>query len=121
MFPTRIQLSKKTWDKLQHLQSQTRITPNITARIAISLALRDIRNASINESIPDQIHVINRDVLFGEYEQVYAALIRQFCHEQKIDTDIQFIIRSLIDTGLHKMGHLKKLSDLQDIFQAKTV
>lgn len=121
MFPTRIQLSKKTWDKLQYLQSQTRVTPNITARMAMALALRDIRSASINESVPDQVHVINRDVLFGEHEQVYAALIRQFCHEQKVDIDVQFVIRSLIDSGLHKMGHLKKLSDLQGFFGPESV
>lgn len=115
MLPTRIQLSKKTWDKLQYLQTQTRLTPNITARLAINLALRDIRTATLNMMQPEQTHTINKDVLFGEQERVYEAMIKQFYHEQNIDADIQAVIRSLIDSGLHKLGHLRKFSDLQSI------
>ena len=121
MFPTRIQLSKKTWDRLQYLQTKTRLTPNVIARIAIALALRDIRTATINTSKPDQTHVINRDVLFGEQENAYGAMIRQFCAEQDIEADIQDIVRSLIDNGLHKLGHLKTFSDLRMIFEEPDV
>lgn len=117
MFPTRIHLSKKTWDRLQHLQNQTRLTPNVVARIALSLALRDIRTASVNENKPEQTHVINRDVLFGDHEKGYEALIRQFCKEQKIEVDIQDIIRSLIDNGLHKIGHIKSLADFKTLLK----
>lgn len=119
MFPTRINISKATWDRLQYLQTKTRLTPNVLARIAISMALRDIRTASINETKPAATHVINRDVLFGDHERVYEALIRQFCAEQNIAADIQDVIRSLIDNGLHKLGHIKTLSDFQQIFQDK--
>lgn len=116
MFPTRIQLSKKTWDRLQYMQTKTRLTPNVMARIAISLALRDIRTASINASKPEQTHVINRDVLFGDQEKAYEALIRQFYAEQKINADIQDVVRSLIDNGLHKVGHVRTFSDLSHFF-----
>ena len=116
MFPTRIHLSKKTWDRLQYFQTQTRLTPNVVARIAISLALRDIRTASVNENKPENTHVINRDTLFGDHHKSYEALIRQFCAEQKIEADIQDIVRSLIDNGLHKMGHLKNISDIRTFF-----
>jgi DNA sulfur modification protein DndE len=118
MFPTRIQLSKKTWDRLQFLQTKTRLTPNVLARMAISLALRDTRTAVINESKPDQVHVMNRDVLFGDHEQAYEALIRQFCFSKQITAGSQDIIRSLVDSGLHKMGHIKKASDLRTFFSA---
>lgn len=116
MFPTRINLSKTTWDRLQYLQTRTRLTPNVIARIAIALALRDINTATINESKPTGTHVINRDVLFGEHERVYEELIQQFYAEQKMEADIQDVIRSLIDNGLHKLGHLKTFSDLRVIF-----
>jgi len=116
MFPTRIQLSKKTWDRLQFLQTKTRLTPNVLARTAISLALRDTRTATINDTRPEQVHVINRDVLFGDQDHAYEALIKQFCSEQGVDTDPQNIIRSLIDSGLHKMGHIKNLIDMHSIF-----
>ncbi|MGP4844219.1 DndE family protein [Marinobacter sp. 1Y8] len=116
MFPTRIQLSKKTWDRLQYLQTKTRLTPNILARTAIALALRDTRTAAINEAKPEQVHVINRDVLFGDQEKAYEVLVQQFCSEQRINADSQSIIRSLIDSGLHKMGHIKNLVDLQTFF-----
>lgn len=116
MFPTRIQLSKKTWDRLQYLQTRTKLTPNITARLAITIALRDVKKATINENKPEQLHTINRDTLFGEHEAAYAALIKQFCAEQKITADINDVIRSLVDNGLHKIGHLKTFSDLKTIF-----
>lgn len=116
MFPTRIQLSKKTWDRLQFLQTKTRLTPNVLARTAISLALRDTHTATINASKPDQIHVINRDVLFGDHENEYASLIQQFCEEQSVSADTQSVVRSLIDSGLHKMGHVKSLVDLRTFF-----
>ncbi|MBL7252026.1 DndE family protein [Alcanivorax marinus] len=116
MLPTRIQLSKKTWDKLQYLQTQTRLTPNVTARLAINMALRDTRSATVNTSQPDQVHTINRDVLFGENDKAYEALFRQFYNDYDISADIQSVIRSLIESGLHKLGHLRKFSDLRSIF-----
>lgn len=121
MFPARIYLSKKTWDRLQYLQTKTRLTPNVLARIAISLALRDIRTATVNEDKPEETHVINREVLFGEQEKVYEALVRQFCAEQSVQTDIQDIIRSLIDSGLHKMGHVKSLLDMHTFWLSNLV
>lgn len=119
MFPARIQLNKKTWDRLQYLQTRTRLTPNILARTAISLALRDTLTATVNQKKPTQIHVINRDVLFGDHQQAYATLVKQFCTEQKIDADIQDVIRSLIDAGLHKMGHIKSPLDMKNLFISK--
>lgn len=119
MFPTRINLSKTTWDRLQYLQTKTRLTPNVIARMAIMLALRDIRTATINESKPTGTHVINRDVLFGEHERVFEALVRQFYAEQSIKADIQDVIRSLIDNGLHKLGHIKNFSEIGSVFAAR--
>jgi len=116
MFPSRIYLSKKTWDRLQYMQTKTRLTPNVIARIAISLSLRDTRTASINDNKPEETHVINRDVLFGDQEKAYEALIRQFCSEQAVKADIQDIIRSLIDGGLHKMGHVKNILGMHTFF-----
>ncbi|SHK65219.1 DNA sulfur modification protein DndE [Marinobacter antarcticus] len=116
MFPTRLQLNKKTWDRLQYLQTRTKLTPNVTARLAITLALRDIRTATINIKKPEQVHVINRDTLFGEHEDAYAAMIKQFCSEQEVTADINDVVRSLIDNGLHKIGHLKTFSDLRTVF-----
>ncbi|WP_106477950.1 DndE family protein [Phytohalomonas tamaricis] len=119
MFPSRIHLSKKTWDRLQYMQTKTRLTPNVLARTAIALALRDTHTATINENKPEQTHVINRDVLFGDQANVYEALIYQFCAEQKIDADIQDIVRSLIDVGLHKMGHIKSILNMNNFFDLK--
>lgn len=120
MFPTRIQLSKKTWDRLQYLHTRTRLTPNILARMAITLALRDTRTATINEVKPDLAHTINRDVLFGDQEDAYETLIRQFCSDKHVDADMQAVLRSLIDSGLHKMGHVKSLLDMHTLFHPTT-
>lgn len=120
MFPPRIQLSKRTWDRLQYMQTKTRLTPNVLARTAIALALRDTHTATINENKPEQTHIINRDILFGDQVDIYEVLIRQFCAEQKINADIQDTVRSLIDVGLHKMGHIKSLIDISSFFHKNT-
>jgi DNA sulfur modification protein DndE len=121
MFPSRIRLSKKTWDRLQHVQTKTRLTPNVIARISMNLALRDTRLASISATCPTQTHIINRDVLFGEHEKLYETLVHQFCTEQDLNPDkIEQIIQFLIDSGLHKLGHIQSLYEIKNLFDEFT-
>lgn len=112
MLPSRVKISQQSTDKLRYLKSQTGLTPNILARIAMMLAIKDssgIENAGVSDGEGQEF---NKSVLFGEHAEVYDVLINQYIHDQKIDMPIQHAIVSLIEVGVHKMGHLKSVEDI---------
>ena len=59
--------------------------------------------------------VLNKDVLFGEYADAYEVLINQYISEIGIKLPMQQVISSLIDAGIHKMGHVRNLSDVVNL------
>lgn len=112
MLPNRVSLSQKATDKLRYLKQNTGLTPNILSRIAIMLAIREGSNLG-NAGVADYDgQVLSRDVLFGDHVDVYDVLIHQFMHEKAIDLPLAQAITALVEIGVFKMGHVKKVSDL---------
>lgn len=112
MLPRTIALSKVATDKLRIMKGSTGLTPNVLARIAIMLAIKD-GNALANASVGDADgQVLPKDVLFGEHIEIYEILINQYIHETAIQNPLTEVIPSLIESGVHKMGHIKNLFDL---------
>jgi len=115
MLPNRIKLSKKATDKLRHIKGQTGLTPNILSRIAIMLAIKEgsnLLNACVNDNDGQEI---NDATLFGEYIYVYDVLINQYIHYNNISMGVTETIVALIEVGVHKMGHVKRLEQLGEI------
>ena len=112
--PNRIRLSKNVTDKLRLLKMHTGITPNIIARSAIALAVKD--NTGItNASVPDYEGLeLNKAVLFGDYSEFFELLIRQFQIDNKIDINGQQLIAALIEIGVHKIAHVRRLDELNE-------
>ncbi|MCM3741913.1 DNA sulfur modification protein DndE [Oceanobacillus luteolus] len=77
----RLKTTEKTADSLKSLQSTTGLTPNILARIAISLSL-------IDPEFPEEVQPeskgleFNRNTLTGEHDYFYKSLIRQHAGRQ---------------------------------------
>lgn len=112
MLPNRVRLSSKASQKLQYIKQQTGITPNILSRVAIMLAIKE-ENSLKNAGVADfEGQALEKSVLFGEHTDVYDVLINQYIHDNKIDLEPQKAIASLVEIGVHKMGHIKNLSDL---------
>jgi len=112
MLPNQIQLSTKATNKMQHIKNKTGLTPNISSRIAIMLAMKEgtsLKNAELEDQ---NGQVLNKGILFGEHLEVYDVLINQYIYNNDIDLDIKKTIASLIEIGVHKMGHIKNLSDV---------
>ncbi|NOY72397.1 MAG: DndE family protein [Gammaproteobacteria bacterium] len=115
MLPNRVKFSKTATDKLRYMKANTGLTPNILARMAIMLALKD-RNSLQNAGVADSDgQELNKSVLFGDHAHVYEVMIKQFVHDNNVDQSMQQIISSLVEVGVHKMGHVKSLSDLCDL------
>lgn len=112
MLPNQITLSQQATNKLQHIKSNTGITPNILSRIAIMLAIKDkgcIANTGVNDH---NGQVLSKSVLFGEYTEVYDVIINQYFYENNIDMPLKDTIAALVEAGVHKMGHIKQLTDI---------
>lgn len=112
MLPNRVSLSSTATGKLRYMKQNTGLTPNILSRIAMMKAIEaggSITNAGVQDS---EGQVLSRDVLFGDHSEVYDALINQYVYENKIDLPLQDVISALIEIGVHKMGHVKKIQDL---------
>lgn len=106
-------------DKFRNIKAQIKVTPNILSRVAIMLALKDgsaLANIGFMESdasVEDSTRqIIDKSVMFGEYVDTYEVLIKQFMHDHKIARPVEEVVVSLIDAGVHKMGHIKRLEDL---------
>ncbi len=112
MLPNRVKLSKTATDKLRYMKSHTGLTPNILARIAIMLALKDSSSLKNAGTANGDGQELNKSVLFGDHADVYEVMIKQFTHDHNIDQPIQQVIASLVEVGVHKIGHVKSLSDL---------
>ncbi len=94
------------------MKSATGLTPNILARVAIMLAIKDESNLA-NASVGDTDgQVLSKDVLFGEQAEIYEVLINQYLHDTGAEYALTEVIPSLVEAGVHKMGHIKNLTDL---------
>ena len=112
IIPNRIRLSKNATDKLRLLKMHTGITPNILSRCAISLAVKE-NNGIDNASVPDFDGLeLNKTVLFGDYTEVFELLISQFQIDNDISIEGQQLIAALVEIGIHKIGHVRRLDEL---------
>ncbi|WP_434592496.1 DndE family protein [Pseudomonas sp. R4-83] len=111
-FPNRLKVSVGATDKLKYLKSKTGVTPNILCRFAISLALRDSVNVDDSSKLELSGQEFNSSTLFGENADVYFCLVSQYISDNGLESDIGKIIGSLVEVGLHKMGHVKSIKEL---------
>ena len=110
--PNRITLTRTSTNKLQTIKNRTGITPNIGSRIAIMLAIKsndDLSTAGVEDA---KGQILDKDTLFGDHIDVYEIIIRQYIHDNDIDLPISTVITSLVEVGIHKMGHVRSLEQL---------
>ncbi len=112
MLPNRIALSQNATSKLQYIKSNTGLTPNILSRIAIMLTLKESNDLSSAGVLDYDGQKLEKSVLFGEYTDVYDVMINQYIHDNKLKQPIRQVIAALVEVGVHKMGHIKQLSDV---------
>ncbi len=98
------------------MKKQTGVTPNILARIAIMLAIDEGSNLS-NSGVEsaDAGQELNDSTLFGEYIYFYDVLINQYIKDRAIELSVAETIIAMVEIGLHKMGHIKRVEDLAQL------
>jgi len=111
----RIRVSSRTTHIFGVLKTSTGLTPNILARFAICLSIKQ-------QGIPNPDEY-NRDgsefapaVLFGEHEQMYAALmINRLLHDK---LDVQHYLDEMTRAHLNRgaIGLKQRINDLSDFY-----
>jgi len=112
VLPNRVSLSQIATSKLRYLKSQTGLSLNILSRIAIMLTIKDgneLQNTGVNDC---DGQILSRDVLFGDYQDIYSILIKEHLESNKIDMNVGDAISAMVEIGVFKMGHVKSLLDL---------
>ncbi len=83
----RIHFTEEASKQLGLLKGKTGLTPNVLARIGFCLSLNDPSIPDPSNFPPDGNREIERNVLFGQWEDLIVALLKERCKEDEIDED----------------------------------
>lgn len=83
----RIHFTEEASRQLGFLKGKTGLTPNILARIGFCLSLNDPSIPNPNNFPPDGNREIDRNVLFGSWEDMIVALLKERCKEDEIEEE----------------------------------
>ena len=112
----RLRTSKKTSDILKSLQSSTNLTPNILARLAVSLSMKQTSQPEIEVKDTTGLE-FNRNTLTGEYDYVYKALITQHAQiEVKDEEYFPSLFNAHLERGIDVLNNEYKHAGNADRF-----
>lgn len=115
-----LKTTKYTSDTLKQLQSVTGITPNLLARVAVALSLRqpnDLTRDRADADITGSGVEINRNTLTGEYDYVFKALIAQHCKREITDEEyFPLLFNAHLERGIRYLANEYKHSGNQEKF-----
>lgn len=114
MIPNRVRVSESATSKLRYLKSKTSLTPNILARFAFTLSVREAQLLAVSETNQDG-QEFNAPTLFGEHQRFYELLLARYINATGDSRHAGLMIANHIDVGLHKMGHIRNLLDLRSL------
>jgi len=108
--------STKSQALLGRLKAKTGLTPNLLARFAICLSIKE--NSIPNPSEYDKDgSVLEPSVLFGEYEQIYHGLMRNRLKNDNLDeSELTDMTRSHLNRGVITLNsRIDNLGDFYDL------
>lgn len=112
----RIRLSYRAQNIFGQLKSKTGLTPNILSRFAICLSLKDPSMPNPDE-FDEKGSEISPNVLFGEHEQMFMALMIKRLHRDRLDPKIylQKQLRAHLNRGAIALW--PRINDLSDFYE----
>jgi DNA sulfur modification protein DndE len=110
---TKLRLTKDSSNRLRHLAGKTGLTPNLLCRLGFCLSLKETSPPKPAD-YPEEDREFNRYTLLGEYDSLFVALLRERCHEQKLDnSDLPEYFRAHMNRGIGLLQRrVKSLSDI---------
>ena len=117
----RIHTSMRSRGILATMRNRTGIRPNILSRFGICLSLKD---PSIPN--PDEFDELGTEflpnVLFGEYEKMFYALMVNRLHRDKLDPEryLNRMMRARLNRGVYSLpSRVHHLSDIHEMIRAE--
>jgi DNA sulfur modification protein DndE len=107
--PNSISISKRVRDQFQTIKNKTGLPNNVLSRIALMLAMESGARVKPGSREDAAGQTLSRDLLFGEYAEIYDILIRQYLIERDSNLPVGEAIGGLIEVGAHKMAHCRSI------------
>ena len=111
-----ITVSTRSTSILSTLRNKTGLTPNISARFAICMSLKDRSLPN-----PDEFNrggsKLEPDVLFGKHEQIYLALMLNRLKTDRLDPELYLneMTRAHLNRGVIALG--PRINDLSNFYE----
>ena len=113
--PNSISISKRVRDQFQTIKNKTGLPNNVLSRIALMLAMESGAGVKQGSREDASGQTLSRDLLFGDYVELYDIVIRQYMFEKNITLPVGEALGALIETGAHKMAHCRSLEQVCDL------
>ena len=111
-----ITVSTRSTRILSDLRSKTGLTPNISARFAICMSLKD-RSVPNPDEFNKGGSKLEPDVLFGKHEQIYLALMLNRLKADRLDPELYLneMTRAHLNRGV--IALLPRINDLSNFYE----
>lgn len=112
----RVKMSYRSQVLLGQMKRKTGLTPNILSRFAICLSLKDIGIPNPDE-FDERGSELSPNVLFGENEKMFMALMINRLHKDKLEPSIylQKMTRAHLNRGV--IALYPRINDLSDFYE----
>ena len=115
---SRIKLSNKSQNILGRMKARTGLTPNLLARFALCLSLKE-KSAPIITQYDKEGNEIEPAILFGEYESLYLGLMRNRLKKDGLsESELNDMTRCHINRGVIALSpRIQNLGDFYDLIK----
>ena len=112
---SRVKISSRSTRTFGMLKTSTGLTPNILARFAICISIKQQGIPNPDEYNKEGSE-ITPNVLFGEYESIYLALMLNRLKQDKLDPKhyLDEMVRAHLNRGA--IGLKQRVQDLSDFY-----
>ena len=112
----RIRISSRSSKLLGDLKVKTGLTPNILARFAICLSIKE-KSIPNPDEFNKEGSELAQAVLFGEHESIYLALMLNRLKQDKLDPEIYLdeMVRAHLNRGVIALR--PRINDLSDFYE----
>ena len=115
---SRIKLSAKSQNQLGRLKARTGLTPNLLARFALCLSIKE-KSAPIASQYDKEGNDIEPAILFGEYESVYLGLMKNRLNKDGLSySELNEVTRCHINRGVAALSpRIQNIGDFYDLIK----
>ena len=115
---SRIKLSAKSLNLLGRLKARTGLTPNLLARFALCLSLKE-KSAPIPIQYDKEGNDLEPAILFGEYESLYLGLMKNRLNKDGLsDSKLNEMTRCHINRGVTALApRIQNLGDFYELIK----